>query len=495
MRKHPLVYEINTWVWLNDLSSRYNKPITLASIPDEVIDELAGWGMDAIWTMGVWERSPRGREIALAHPDLQGDYNTALPGWKPQDVIGSPYAVHRYEVDAVLGGTDGLAKFRAQLRARQIGLILDYVPNHVAVDHPWTLEHPDFFINGTDADLANIPGAFFRASNGIHSGAVIANGRDPYFPAWTDTAQVNAFSPAFRSHMVTALLNIAQQCDGIRCDMAMLMVTRIFAQTWGTRAGKAPDTEFWQEVIPAVKKRAPNFLFMAEVYWDMEDELQRYGFDYTYDKRLYDRLRHEPPHAVRDHLLASLDYQSAMVRFVENHDESRAVTAFGVEGSLAGAVISAALPGMKLFHEGQFEGRRIKLPVQLGTRPAEPVNMQLRDFYKRLLTELQKPPYHEGAFMQLAANPILGEDNSHEQILAFAWALDKSWRIVAVNMVNTPVKGRLMIPNPAWRGTSPWRFEDVLTPGVVHLIPGDQVLSIGLALELAPHQACIFAVR
>jgi hypothetical protein len=495
MRKHPIVYEINTWVWLDDLSKRFKKRITLATVPDEVIEELAAWGVDAVWMMGVWERSPRGREIALAHPDLQGDYNSALPAWTPDDVVGSPYAVHRYEVDAHLGGREGLAKFRAKLRHRNIGLILDYVPNHVAVDHHWTWEHPDYFINGTESDLINVPGGFYRATDGETAGEVIANGRDPYFPAWTDTAQVNAFSPTFRQAVIDLLRYMATQCDGIRCDMAMLLVTRIFAQTWGARAGEPPHTEFWQEVIPAVRESSPEFIFMAEVYWDMEDELQRHGFNYTYDKRLYDRLRHEPPHAVRDHLLASLDYQSQMVRFTENHDEGRALSAFGLEASIASSVISAALPGMKLFHEGQFEGRRTKIPVQLGSRPEEPINAQLRDFYKRFLSELQKQPYHEGAFMQLAANPIMGEDTSHEHILAFAWALEKSWRIVAVNMVNTPVKGRLMIPNPAWRGTSPWRFEDVLTPGIVHLIPGDQVLSIGLALELSPHQACIFAVR
>ena len=136
LRTNPVLYEINTWVWLADLSERYGRPVTLANVPAEVFDELKGWHLDAVWMMGVWERSTRGRQTALEHEGLQFEYEQALPGYTPELVVGSPYAVHRYVVDDRLGGRDGLASFWAQLREHGIGLILDYVPNHVAIDHP-----------------------------------------------------------------------------------------------------------------------------------------------------------------------------------------------------------------------------------------------------------------------------------------------------------------------------------------------------------------------
>jgi hypothetical protein len=495
MRKHPLVYEINTWVWLTELCKQYGPLITLENVPDEALADVFTLGFDAVWMMGVWERSPAGRGVALTHPGLQSDYDRAFPGWHADTVVGSPYAVRRYTVDARLGGNEGLAIFRAQLQRRGVGLLLDYVPNHVAVDHPWTVEHPEYFINGTQAHLKQQPDYFYQAGYGAKAGKILAHGRDPYFPAWTDTAQVNAFSPAFRQQTVATLSDIARQCDGVRCDMAMLLVTRIFAQTWGTLAGSAPNAEFWQEVIPAIREKSPQFIFMAEVYWDMEAELQAHGFDFTYDKRLYDRLHREPPYAVRDHLLASLDYQGRMVRFVENHDEARAVTTFGERGSKAAALISAALPGMKLFHEGQLEGRAVKLPVQLGDRQAEPVNARLRHFYVRLLTALREPVFHDGVYMPLGVNPILGEDRSHEAIIAFAWATDDAKWIVVVNLSDQEAKGRIMLPMQSLAGAQRWQFVDALVSHPMLTLAGDDVLNLGLALTLAPHQCALFRLE
>jgi glycosidase len=494
MRKHPSVYEINTRVWLGELTQRFDTHITLANIPAEVINELAAWGFDAIWMMGVWERSPAGVEIALKHPGLRIDYDRALPGWTPAQVIGSPYAVRRYVVDERLGGREGLAAFREQLRQRGMGLILDYVPNHTALDHPWTLDHPDYFINGTALDLQRQPESFYRAHDDQRTGAVLAHGRDPYFPAWGDTAQVNAFSPAFRQQTIDTLRDLADQCDGVRCDMAMLLTTRIFAQTWGALAGPPLPVEFWQTVIPAVRQKSPAFLFIAEVYWDMESEMQAQGFDFTYDKRLYDRLAHEPPHTVRDHLLASLEYQTRMVRFIENHDEPRAAATFGEARSMAAATVCAMLPGMKLFYEGQLEGRTVKLPVQLAQRPAEPLNPRLHEFYRRLLGELRQPHYHEGVHLMLAANPALGQDRRHEAILAFAWALGDDWRVVVVNLSGHEVAGRVMVPNPALAGKLV-KQTDLLNPDYSLGSPGDQILNHGLGVRLAPHEVNIFGLH
>jgi hypothetical protein len=151
--KHPVIYEINTWVWLYELSRKYNKPITLSSVPSEEWNYLSSFGFDAIWFMGVWERSPKGIQVALSNEGLMAEFHRVLPDLQPGDIVGSPYCVRRYVVDEHLGGPEGLAMARKILSKRNIRLILDYVPNNVAPDHPWSLEHPEYFIQGDDNDL------------------------------------------------------------------------------------------------------------------------------------------------------------------------------------------------------------------------------------------------------------------------------------------------------------------------------------------------------
>ncbi|MBN2471118.1 MAG: alpha-amylase, partial [Anaerolineae bacterium] len=389
--QHPTLYEINTWPWLYGLSQQYGQPITLGNVPAEVWDDLAAPGFDAIWLMGVWERSPESRRIAREHPGLQLEYHRALPDFTPEDVIGSPYAVRRYVTDARLGGPEGLAAARQALAARGMRLVLDYVPNHVARDHPWIMEQPDYFIQGSAADRKADPDNWFAAGE-----RVFAHGKDPYFPGWTDTAQLNAFHPGLRRASADTLIAIGDQCDAVRVDMAMLMVGRIFAGTWGARAGKAPQVEFWWEIIRQVKAAHPDLIFMAEAYWDMEWELQQQGFDYCYDKRLYDRLAHAGPAAIQGHLEADPDYQSKLVRFIENHDEPRAAATFSPRQAGAAAVVAGTLPGARLFHQGQLEGAQIKLPVQLRRRFMEPASADLHAFYTTLLAALRAPVFHAG---------------------------------------------------------------------------------------------------
>ncbi len=491
LQRNPLIYEINTWVWLVDLSERFGKPITLDDVPVEVIDEIAGWHVDAVWMMGVWERSPRGQKIAQTYPDLQFEYQRVLSDYKPDDVVGSPYAVHRYVVDSRLGGREGLAKFRSQLADRAIRLILDYVPNHVAVDHPWTVECSACLVHGTEEDLKTKSTFYFKVPE---TGEIIAHGRDPYWPAWTDTAQIDAFSPEARKQSLVTLMDIASQCDGVRCDMSMLMVNHVFARVWERPDNQIPTTDFWQDIIPAVKKEHRGFVFMAEVYWEMEAELQGLGFDYTYDKRLHDRLKNENVHTVRDHLLAASNFQRRLVRFIENHDEERALAAFGLNRSQASAALMTTLPGAKLLHEGQFEGRRIKLPVQLGRRPKENVVEELVDFYRRLTAQVQDAAYHDGTFMMLATNPFLGNDTGHEEIISYVWTLDEDWRIVVVNFCDQFVKGRIILPRPTFAGLSTWQFADVMNGGDPVLHIGDDLLTSGFPVELPAYGVKIFTV-
>ncbi len=285
--KNPIIYEINTCPWLYDLSQRYKRRVTLSTVPLEEWEAIAALGFDAVWLMGVWERSPAGIKVAREHKGLQDEYERALADFSKNDVVGSPYSIHKYVVDRHLGGPDDLAGARKALAYHDIRLVLDFVPNHIAIDHPWVIKHPEYLIQGNSDDLSKAPDEFFEAG-----GHILAHGRDPYFPPWTDTAQINSFHEGLRKAAIETLLGIAEQCDGVRCDMAMLMVNSIFQNTWGQRTGDSLDLEYWQEIIDAVKTVHPNFIFMAEVYWDMEWDLQQQGFDYCYDKRLYDRLIH-----------------------------------------------------------------------------------------------------------------------------------------------------------------------------------------------------------
>ena len=232
---HPVIYEINTWVWLNELGQKYQRPVTLATVPPEEWDQIASLGFDAVWFMGVWERSPAGIAISMQNPGLLEDFKRALPDFAVEDNVGSPYCVRRYVVDEHLGGPPGLAAARSHLRERGLRLILDFVPNHVAPDHPWVSDHPEYFVQGNADDTKNDPVSFVEIE-----GTVFARGRDPYFPAWPDVLQLNAFQPGLRQAVIATITDIAGQCDGIRCDMAMLMLNDIFERTWGDRAGNKP---------------------------------------------------------------------------------------------------------------------------------------------------------------------------------------------------------------------------------------------------------------
>src|SRR5262245_27457681 len=269
--------------------------------------------------MGVWQRSPAGLAIALQNDGNLADFRRALPDCTKEDTDGSPYCVRRYDPAARFGGRAGLAGARLELAQRGIRLLLDFVPNHVAPDHPWATEHPEYFVAGSAEDLRRHPEAFLGV--GEH---VFARGRDPYFPPWGDVLQLDAFSGPLRQAALETLAGIAAQADGVRCDMAMLLLNDVFARTWGARVGPPPATEYWAPIIAAVKERHPHFRFIAEAYWNLEGALLAQGFDYCYDKVLYDRLVHGGAGGVREHLHAEPAYQSHLLRFIENHDEPRA---------------------------------------------------------------------------------------------------------------------------------------------------------------------------
>jgi glycosidase len=489
-RLHPVLYEINTWVWLHELTTAAGSRVTLATVPDRELQRLANLGIDGVWLMGVWQRSPRGREIASSLPDLTAEYRRALPDFMPEDVVGSPYAVRGYHVDAAFGGSGALAALRERLRRFGLLLILDFVPNHLALDHPWVSEYPERFVHGSEDQLTREPHNYFT-SVVRDVPYVFAHGRDPNYGGWTDTVQLDYRRRDTRQAMCDLLVSVAAQCDGVRCDMAMLASSDVFLRTWGGEFDP-PDAEFWSEAIDHTRRRVPGFMMIAEVYWNLEYRIQQLGFDYAYDKRLYDRLAGGDAEGVRAHLSASVEYQRRLTRFIENHDEPRAIAALGRDRSRAAAVVALTIPGMRLVHDGQIEGRRIRIPVQLGRRPWEPVDREIEAHYAHLLSALDDRVFHEGAWQQLHPQPA-GTSDSFKRFLAHQWTAHDARRLIVVNWSAEQAQCLLPLDLPAQAGVS-WRLIDLLGPAS-YLRDGGELSKPGLYLDMPAYGYHLFDLR
>jgi hypothetical protein len=473
------LYEISAWPWLERLSAQERRAVTLANVPAAAWDAIANAGIHCVYLMGVWRRSAIGRLMGRTDPALMADYDRVLPGWSMRDVPGSPYSIQAYEPDERMGGWEGLDRARADLASRGMRLILDFVPNHTGFDHPWTRSNPEFYVQGTLDAYRREPHLFYPLDEG-EIVRFIACGRDPFVSPWTDVAQLNYFNPATREAMIGVLGTIAQHSDGVRCDMAMLALNDVFAQTWATRVDllwTTPGTEFW----PEATRRAP-MMYLAEVYWDREFQLQQQGFDFTYDKRLLDRLQHGPPQDARDHLRADPAYSTKLARFLENHDEARSATAFG-NRIRAAAAVTFTLPGLRFFYDGQFEGADVRAPVQLGRWPASPDRPDIRDFYARLLRTIANPLFHEGTWTLLDVGAA--GDSSNDDLLASAWRRGNDLALIAANISgqeaaqglvhigDLPAGDRFVLDDQLADRSYSWRRADLEKGLYVRLQPGD----------------------
>lgn len=493
LRANPHLLEINTRVWLRALSLRYGKRLTLLDVPDAEWQAIKQQGFDAVWLMGVWKISPWSRKHAQAEPGLRKAYDEILPGWKPEDVDGSPYSVHAYELDPALGAKGDLVKVKKKLNAEGLRLLLDFVSNHLAADHPWTRTHPERFVMGTAEDLARDPVTFYPVKAKGKT-AVLAHGKDPNFPAWSDTAQLNYFHPDTRREMVALVEHMTRICDGVRCDVAMLLLNEVHQSVWGERllagGGERPAVEFWTEAIAAAKELRGDFLFIAEVYWGLEWKLQELGFDYTYDKVLYDRLLYMGPLEVRGHLWADEAYQRRSARFIENHDEPRAVTAMGRDKALAAATVVATLKGMRLFHDGQMKGCRIKLPVQLSRGPDEPGDPEVVEHYQKLLTATRHPAFHGGEWTLLEASAAADGDRSANNMLCWCWRQGRQMKLVVVNYTDTESRGKIKLPAS---GSGDIQLTDEIT-GETYNRSLSEMKETGLFVELGPFKTHLLSI-
>jgi len=276
----------------------------------------------------------------------------------------------------------------------------------------------------------------------------------------------------------------------VRCDMAMLMMNDVFSRTWGARVGAPPAEDYWPTIIPAVRDAHPGFRFIAEAYWDLEWALQQQGFDFCYDKRLYDRLVAGDATQIRLHLSADRQYQQRLVRFIENHDEPRAAAVFDARRQRAAAVASLTQTGARLVHDGQFDGRKTRLPVFLGRYPDEPADRDLSGFYDALLSAVKDPTFRTGTWELCGCSGWPGNDTAGN-LIAWSWDGESRWLIV-VNFSDADASGHVQT---AWNNLQgrTVTLTDPTTQAVFERTGDD--LSNGLYVQLPPWGWHLFRVE
>ena len=487
LRTHPHLYQINACVWLDRLSSKLGRSIRLADVPDSEWDAIAQMGFNIVWLMGVWQRSPISRKLDQQTQSQHAAYAAALPNWTPEDIIGSPYSVKQYEPDPRIGAWSDIDLARNKLRERKMALFLDFVGNHTALDHPWTREHPEYYIQVSQTDFEKDPSSYCKIDS-AKGPLYLALGKDPYFPAWDDVVQLNHFSPEMRASQLAELKKIASHCDGVRCDMAMLELNEIFEKIWRPRIGniKPPDTEFWTAARAAV----PDLILLAEAYWGTETRLIELGLDFVYDKGLYDSVREGKLGDVHSRISQPAERQSHLARFLENHDEPRFAEVFGNDRFPAPATIMGTLPGMRFYQQGEELGIKLRTPIELRRIADQSIDPARKQFFARLLAATQDGAFHEGQWRALSVT----RDNepTEDNLFAYEWRSANSWKLVVANLSSAPAQGRLHFEGLI-DTKSAYNFNDQLD-GAQYLRQGAEIAQQGLFIRRDAFQAHLFDV-
>jgi len=486
-RQNPALLQVNTRVFLTELSRKMHRKVTLDDIPDEEIETWSNAGFDWIYMLSVWQTGEAGRGISRANPHWRREFEETLDDLEEDDIIGSGFAITSYDVADSLGGAEALKRFRQRIAGVGMKLMLDFVPNHMAPDHPWVQDHPDFFIRGTVDDISQTP-ENFKWVRRKHDELILAYGRDPYFSGWPDTIQLNYENEHLQEAMKEQLLLVADHCDGLRCDMAMLLLPDIFDRTWGVSI-----KPFWPDAIRRVKENHPGFVMMGEVYWDLEYEMQQQGFNFTYDKRLYDRLRAREATSVRDHLKANVDYQEKLARFLENHDEQRAASIFPWEAHQAAAILTFLTPGLKFFHQGECQGKRVKVSPHLGRGPDEKPDVMIEAFYAQLFTLLKRPVFHEGEWQLVKVLPAWDNNPTCQNFIAFSWCYQDIKILAIVNYASYEGQALIRLPFVGMEGQAFYLRE--IFNDEIYQRDGTELVQRGLYVDLPGWGYHLFELR
>jgi hypothetical protein len=226
--------------------TRRRPAATLEDVSDAALERISADGFNWVWLLGGWQTGGAGRQVSRSRPEWRQEYADVLPDFTTDDICGSPFAVSDYVANGDFGGPFEVQKFRKRLGDRGVKLMLDFVPNHAALDHPWSRLHPEFYVEGSVDDLVREPHNYCRGETGSGPRAR-PMGAIPIFPGWPDTLQLKYRHRKLRRAMLEVLDTIAGQCDGLRFDMAMLVLPEVVIRTWGDRGRDADGSPFADE--------------------------------------------------------------------------------------------------------------------------------------------------------------------------------------------------------------------------------------------------------
>jgi hypothetical protein len=390
------LYLCNTRLWLAGLSKKYGHSITIDKVPDKEWEPLLD-KYDSFWFMGIYIPSEASRNHAKKYTN---QYRYALPDLNPdKDVTASPFAISEYVPNPQIADSwISWDKMVDKLHNHGKEVFIDFVPNHTGLDHPWAKQHPTYYILGSEQQYRNNPDFFYKvtADDGIIY--FIAHGKDPNYPEWADTLQLNYANPEVQDEMGNLMLKLIEHSDGIRCDMAMLLNPSTFIRTWGWILNDGQrdyirSNHFWRKKIPLVREKAKklkkNIDIAGEIYWDKDDLSQ--VFDHIYDNRLYELFvdvssgrNISELKSYLEYLLRSADSDKRCRgwEYTENHDEERSANRLG-RLSKTFTVLAGVIPGsVFLVNQGQEEGRKIRPPMQIGRFPDEAVDADTAKFFE-----------------------------------------------------------------------------------------------------------------
>lgn len=433
----------STYVWLDQLSRDFRRPVSrLDEIPDEELDRLAAFGINALWLIGLWERSPASQRIK----QLCGN----------PDAAASAYSLHDYTIAADLGGEEAWQRLRDRAMARGIRLASDMVPNHMGLDSRWVIEHPEWFLqlpsspypaytfNGPDLshdphvalhledhyyDRTDAAVVFLRTDR--HSGEqrFLYHGNDGTSFPWNDTAQLNYLDAQVREQVIQTILQVARRFPIIRFDAAMTLAKKHIQRLWfpepgsgegiPSRAGHGMSRErfdelmpqeFWREVVDRVAVEAPGTLLLAEAFWMMEGYFVRtLGMHRVYNSAFMNMLRDEQNANYRKVIKNTLEFDPEVlqryVNFLNNPDEKTSVEQFGRGEKYFGVcTLMATLPGLPMFGHGQLEGFEEKYGMEFRrAQRVETIDQGMLDEHWRRIS----PLLHRRALFAGAAEFLL----------------------------------------------------------------------------------------
>lgn len=414
--QHQSLYLINTRLWIDQLSKKYNHPITVDTVPNAEWNNLFE-KYDYFWFMGIYTPSIASQEHAKKWCH---ELRYALPDLDPnKDVAASPFAIPEYVPNQKIAKNwQAWDKMVNKLHQHGKKVMIDFVPNHTALDAKLAKNNPEYFIQGSQHQYNSNPNLFYPVIANDSQTYYIAHGKDPNFPQWADTLQLNYGVPGLHEEMAKQLLELSRHSDGVRCDMAMLLNPQTFIRTWGWALSESQKDylwqhPFWQEKIPLVKTNAQKqFDFLGEIYWDKEYLGQ--VFDYIYNQDFYNVL-HESPQTLKSQVQYLLETKKSCrhyhdTLYIENHDEQRASQVLGPKLSKAAAVLAGIIPNsIFMVNQGQEKGLKIKPPMQISRFPKEESDLETQIFYDKLLNLTNSCLFKQGEWNLADINSISGD--------------------------------------------------------------------------------------